>query len=208
MHWKLLSCAGCCPLCLIPKLLCSGLRGFPLALLGTERAGWSPSRSECCCFVAFASLSPSQRVPADVAVLSTSLAPIGQRVLLWGGWVAGDFRWKMEPPGCVGRLGERCAPTPSFETWTFATLTRLMHGGSKSWLMDCHCSGEPSAATMSGACLEVARRKEARYPELVGNQGRARLVVLAGEVGGRFSSETAQFLGTSPTRRSVRCHSC
>ena len=56
-------------------------------------------------------------------------------------------------------------------------------------------AAKPRAATMSGACPEVARRrKEARYPELVGNQGRARLVVLAGEVGGRFSSETAQFL--------------
>ena len=56
-------------------------------------------------------------------------------------------------------------------------------------------AAKPRAATMSGAYLEVARRrKEARYPEFVGNQGRARLVVLAGEVGGRFSSETAQFL--------------
>ena len=52
----------------------------------------------------------------------------------------------------------------------------------------------PRAATVSGACLTVAgRRKEARYPELVGDNGRARLVVLAGEVGGRFSLETAHF---------------
>ena len=120
---------------------------------GTERAGWSPSRSECCCFVAFASLSPSQRVPADVAVLSTSLATIGQRVLLWGGWVARDFRWKMQPPGCVGRLGEGCAPTRSFETWTLVPLTRLMHGGSKSWLMDCRCSGEPSLQLTRRWCV-------------------------------------------------------
>ena len=48
------------------------------------------------------------------------------------------------------------------------------------------------AATMSGACLAVARRrKEARYPELVGTQGRARLVVLTGEVGGRFSKNSS-----------------
>ena len=40
-------------------------------------------------------------------------------------------------------------------------------------------------ATVSGACLKLARlRKERRYPELVGDQGRARLVVLAGEVRG------------------------
>ena len=43
--------------------------------------------------------------------------------------------------------------------------------------------------------MERARtRKERRYPELVGDHGRVRLVVLAGEIGGHFSSETAQFL--------------
>ena len=43
--------------------------------------------------------------------------------------------------------------------------------------------------------LEVARRrKEATYEELSGEGGRARLVVLAAEVGGRWNSETAQFL--------------
>ena len=38
------------------------------------------------------------------------------------------------------------------------------------------------------------RRKERTYPELTGEAGRARLVVLAAEVGGRWSEETAQFL--------------
>ena len=48
---------------------------------------------------------------------------------------------------------------------------------------------------MSGAATERARiRKERRYLELVGDHGRARLVVLTGEIGGRLSSETAQFL--------------
>ena len=37
-------------------------------------------------------------------------------------------------------------------------------------------------------------RKERTYPELVGPRRRARLVVLAGEVGGRWSEETRQFL--------------
>ena len=54
---------------------------------------------------------------------------------------------------CVGRLGEGCAPTPSFETWTLAPLTRLMHGGSKSWLMDCRCSGEPSLQLTRRWCV-------------------------------------------------------
>ena len=48
----------------------------------------------------------------------------------------------------------------------------------------------------NGAALEEARRrKEATYPELArGTEGRARLVVLAAEVGGRWSTQTAQFL--------------
>ena len=51
-----------------------------------------------------------------------------------------------------------------------------------------------------GTVLEVARRrKEATCPELSGEGGRARLVVLAAEVGGRWSAETAQFL-TSPAK--------
>ena len=53
----------------------------------------------------------------------------------------------------------------------------------------------PRAHEVNGIALKHARRdKETTYPELAGRGGRARLVVLAGEVGGRFSTETAQFL--------------
>ena len=53
----------------------------------------------------------------------------------------------------------------------------------------------PRAANHDGAALEAARRKkETTYPELAGEGGRARLVVLAAEVGGRWNVETAQFL--------------
>ena len=56
-------------------------------------------------------------------------------------------------------------------------------------------SARPRAADHDGAALEEARRrKERTYPELSGDGGRARLVVLAAEVGGRWSVETAQFL--------------
>ena len=56
-------------------------------------------------------------------------------------------------------------------------------------------SARRRAADHDGAALEVARRrKERTYPELVGEGGRARLVVLAAEVGGRWSKETATFL--------------
>ena len=51
------------------------------------------------------------------------------------------------------------------------------------------------AAHRDGVALEEARRtKERKYPELAGNGGRARLVVVAAEVGGRFSAEANQFL--------------
>ena len=56
-------------------------------------------------------------------------------------------------------------------------------------------TARPRAANHDGAVLEVARRrKEATYPELSGENGRARLVVLAAEVGGRWNRETAQFI--------------
>ena len=61
-----------------------------------------------------------------------------------------------------------------------------------------HCDGSarPHAANVDGVALVAARRrKELTCPELVGPRSRARLVVLAGEVGGRWSAETMSFLG-------------
>ena len=61
-----------------------------------------------------------------------------------------------------------------------------------------HCDGSarPHAADVVGVALSPRRRrKELTYPELVGPRSRARLVVLAGEVGGRWSAETMSFLG-------------
>ena len=55
--------------------------------------------------------------------------------------------------------------------------------------------GPPDVMLRAGIALEAARRaKERKYPELAGRGGRARLVVEGAEVGGRFSSETSQFL--------------
>ena len=51
-------------------------------------------------------------------------------------------------------------------------------------------------------CLAAApRRKEACFPELAGQHGRARLVVFASEVGGRWSEECRQFLCQSAEAR-------
>ena len=48
---------------------------------------------------------------------------------------------------------------------------------------------------MDGASLETARAmKERRYPQLSSQFGRAHLVVLTCEVGGRWSEETRDFL--------------
>ena len=56
-------------------------------------------------------------------------------------------------------------------------------------------SARHRAANIDGAALVAARlRKERTYPELCGEGGRARLVVLAAEVGGRWRVETAQFI--------------
>ena len=53
----------------------------------------------------------------------------------------------------------------------------------------------PRAARKGGAALDDARaRKEVTYPELVDEGSRAKLVVLAAEVGGRWSAEAAQFI--------------
>ena len=52
----------------------------------------------------------------------------------------------------------------------------------------------PMCATHDGAALAQARRRKQRtYPEF-GGQGRARLVVLAAEVGGRWSEEARAFV--------------
>ena len=70
-----------------------------------------------------------------------------------------------------------------------------------------HCDGSahPRAAHVDGAVLVTARRrKERTYPELANPRGRARLVVLAGEVGGRWSEETRQFL-TLLAKARARC---
>ena len=54
---------------------------------------------------------------------------------------------------------------------------------------------QPGSVDVDGAALVRAqRRKEPVYPELTGRHGRARLVVLACETGGRWSSGTQCFL--------------
>ena len=51
-----------------------------------------------------------------------------------------------------------------------------------------------SANTNGKALSQARRRKERTYPELTGERGRARLVVLGVEVGGRWSAKASVFL--------------
>ena len=61
----------------------------------------------------------------------------------------------------------------------------------------------PQCARVDGAALVRARRRnETTGPELSGANGRARLVVLACEFGGRWSGECQNFLGQLGRRRS------
>ena len=60
-----------------------------------------------------------------------------------------------------------------------------------------HEDGRPRrrAAELDGVALQAAERKKVTtYPELVGPRSRAKLVVLAVEVGGRWSEQTRVFL--------------
>ena len=76
-----------------------------------------------------------------------------------------------------------------------------LHGGAQlvvdtTLVSAHHCDGtaRPGAAHIDGAALVVARRrKERACPELVGPRSRVKVVVLAGEVGGRWSEETVTF---------------
>ena len=59
---------------------------------------------------------------------------------------------------------------------------------SRDGLAHARCANEDGAAMAA-----ARRRKELRYPELLGDQGRARQVVVASEVGGRWSEESREF---------------
>ena len=145
-----------------------------------------------------------------------ALATIGLRVQLRGCWVVVGFHWRTWQHESAKKQAEGSERMSSFAISICPCSTTWMNGDSKSSLMACPCSGaqlaidttlvcpltregvaKPRCATENGASLVRARartRKERRYPELAGAEGRARLVVLGGEVGGRFSDETAHFL--------------
>ena len=94
------------------------------------------------------------------------------------------------PQGADGRRLEVVADgLPLFDGAQLAVDTTLVSP------LHCDGSARPGAPSTDGVALSAARRrKERAYPELVGPHRRARLVVLAGEVGGRWSEETRSFI--------------
>ena len=75
---------------------------------------------------------------------------------------------------------------PLFHGAQLAIDTTLVSPVGRDGLPRPRCSREDGAAAPTIA----RRRKERTYPELTGRLGRAKLVVFACEVGGRWSSET------------------
>ena len=72
-----------------------------------------------------------------------------------------------------------------------------------------HCDGSPhrGAVDADGAVLVATRRlKERTYPDLVRPGRKARLVVLAGDVAGRWSEETVTFVWADRKNGSARFH--
>ena len=88
--------------------------------------------------------------------------------------------------GAVNRLLEVGVHVPEWQEIADATVVTTLHGDG---------THRRKADVEDGVALKEARRsKEATYPELCRGDGRARLVAIAGEVGGRWSQETKDFL--------------
>ena len=129
-------------------------------------------------------------------------------------WAVGDFLWRAPPPGCAGKQGPgfRQISLSGIRTcllvltmlvgWRWSRMACLSFGGSQlaintTLVSPVRADGEPrgQCARQDGAALAEAHRlKHRTYPELSGSQGRARLVVLAAEVGGRWSEEARSFV--------------
>ena len=177
--------------------------------------GWIPTSSECSSPGGSVSLSLSLHACVDAAVPWTSLATIALRVRERGSWDGGGFQWRVWQRASAEKEGPEWQPISWSEIWISGRPTSLTAGGLKwlptgclcleacswpwtpRWCLLCIVTAQARRHTahVDGAVLEVARRKkEATYPELVAPRARARLVVWAGEVNGRWSEETRTFL--------------
>ena len=136
--------------------------------------------------------------------------------LVSGVWGTGEQRWSPQPPGCR-EAGARVSTNVFVRDLDLAVTNQIDNVS----LMCCSCFGgalspclgvahrrerEMSVRRDGVVLVEARRRKERMYPELVGDAGRARLVVLAPKVGGRWSAETLRFQAVC--QREVKVSSC
>ena len=137
-----------------------------------------------------------------MAVFLTHLAIIGRRDPELGYWVDEGLQQKALPL----ESAEKVSQSHSQHVGTRRRLEIVADGlplfGGVQLAVDTtlvsplHFDGSPhrGAANIDGALLAVARhKKETTHPELTGPN--ARLVVLAGETGARWSEETRSFVG-------------
>ena len=142
------------------------------------------------------------------------MATIEHHVRLQGFWADEGLRSRMPLHEYAERQAAGCPPMSGFAIWT-SRCPSMMHAGWRLLLMGCHSMAALSwlstppllsvlkgdgtvlgrGSQLDGVALRAARRrKERTYPELVRPGQKAKLVVLAGEVAGRWSEETASFL--------------
>ena len=144
---------------------------------------------------------------------STLLATTAQRVRGLGFSGVAASPWKVPRPGFVAKPAPGCPRTSSSATWTSLSAATTL-GAWRSWQMDFRCSvarslrstprwcppSEPTDFLATTPTLTMVlrwprRAGESNAPTLsFGHHGRTRLVVLAAEVGGRWSEEARAFV--------------
>ena len=183
--------------------------------LSIETRDSTRSPSVCWFFAASASLSRCLSAVASVAVQLTSLATTVQRAARLGCWGGEGGLWNQSQQGYAGKQVHVSGPTYTSVTWIWR---RAGHSTAEAWkwvadglplfggaqlaidttmVSPFHSDGTArrGAAQRKGVALTAAREnKERTYLELAGEGGRAKLVVWATEVGGRWSAETVQFV--------------
>ena len=185
-----------------------------LACLSRRKRRSSRKSSGCCSSDVFGNLCPCLRSPAGVAVHSTLVATTVQRVR-WQGLGRRGFSLESAAARVCREAGRRVTTNVRVQDMDLLPLRHLdnrrlevvvdglpLFRGAQLAIDTTMVSAVRSdgtarrqCATTSGAALDQARRRQERTcPELAQPHGRARLVVLGCEVGGRWSEESRQFL--------------
>ena len=181
------------------------LAGVPFICTPSLRRPDSNLNSSVCCFSdASGVLYPCVLPVAGAAVHSILVATTAQPARMQGFWDGGcreagarvstNVRVQdmdLSPRGDADnrRIEVVADGLPLFHGAQLAIDTTLVSPLSRNGAAKRQCAGTDSAAM-----VQARRRKERTYPGLAQAHGRARLVVLACEVGGRWYGESLRFL--------------